>query len=473
MRCRRLAGGLVGGALAACSAPDVFVCEQDSQCRSSDVEGVCQVAEGYCSFPDPTCSTGQRLGEHSGEVLPGACVGAEASASSTGAPLPEPDTASTTSPLTTGPLGPSSDGAPSSSGPALDGSSSSDGSAVCPEDWWDCSWAWRMPLEVLWEGPALTDVPVRVALGPARLDLGEAAVDGADLRFVTDDGTVLAHELEWLSPDDDMAEVWVRLPELAAGGRAWLYWGNPAAADAQNPRALWASDHAAVWHMGPTLDDATSQHPLDDLNTADATGRIARARSFDGTSSQLRPITDEGFLELFSGGGTVSAWIRPTGWGQGGFGRVIDNATNNTSELGWNLAVADVGELHPGSLRFAIDHQTARGTWESEANAVALNQWQHVAITYDSSDPSAGAALYVDGAPVSASVLSTPSGEPELVSTFPATIGALGTGDLRFFAGQIDELRLSSVRRSPEWIAAEALAGADALLAYGVPEPQP
>ena len=58
--------------LAACSpfgGASVFRCDEDTQCAG----GVCQ-ADGFCSFADATCPSGQRYGEHSGS-LSNTCVG--------------------------------------------------------------------------------------------------------------------------------------------------------------------------------------------------------------------------------------------------------------------------------------------------------------------------------------------------------------------------------------------------------------
>lgn len=47
-----------------------FVCQSDAQCGR---DGTCDPS-GWCSFPDPSCPSGQRFGEHSGDGLGGMCV---------------------------------------------------------------------------------------------------------------------------------------------------------------------------------------------------------------------------------------------------------------------------------------------------------------------------------------------------------------------------------------------------------------
>jgi hypothetical protein len=50
-----------------------FVCLSDAQCSHDAQAGVCQ-PNGFCSFPDEACASGQRYGEHAGRGLAGSCV---------------------------------------------------------------------------------------------------------------------------------------------------------------------------------------------------------------------------------------------------------------------------------------------------------------------------------------------------------------------------------------------------------------
>jgi hypothetical protein len=66
---------VAGGAnplLSACSE-SAFVCLADEQCSGDAHSGVCQ-PNGYCSFPDEDCASGQRYGQHAGKGLAGSCV---------------------------------------------------------------------------------------------------------------------------------------------------------------------------------------------------------------------------------------------------------------------------------------------------------------------------------------------------------------------------------------------------------------
>lgn len=55
--------------LGGCSS-EVFVCQHDSGCGA---DGTCE-GTGYCSFPDETCASGRRYGDHAANGLAGECV---------------------------------------------------------------------------------------------------------------------------------------------------------------------------------------------------------------------------------------------------------------------------------------------------------------------------------------------------------------------------------------------------------------
>jgi hypothetical protein len=61
---------VLGLALVCGCTSGAFACEDDLGCG---LDGMCQ-ADGWCSFPDDGCPSGQRYGEHSGGGLGGMCV---------------------------------------------------------------------------------------------------------------------------------------------------------------------------------------------------------------------------------------------------------------------------------------------------------------------------------------------------------------------------------------------------------------
>lgn len=59
---------LAGGCITSSSA-----CSGDSDCDADGRSGMCQT-NGWCSYPDPDCTSGQRYGDQAGNELAGKCV---------------------------------------------------------------------------------------------------------------------------------------------------------------------------------------------------------------------------------------------------------------------------------------------------------------------------------------------------------------------------------------------------------------
>ena len=87
------AGALGIAATAACNVSGVFVCTTDAQCTNGGSAGQCQ-ADGYCSFADSDCPSGQRYGSVAAADLAKTCVEVTAGASSSGSDSQDDATAS-------------------------------------------------------------------------------------------------------------------------------------------------------------------------------------------------------------------------------------------------------------------------------------------------------------------------------------------------------------------------------------------
>jgi len=98
-------------------------------------------------------------------------------------------------------------------------------------DWWNFDWSLRRPVTVSnTTASTLTDHQVRIVvpLYP------EMQSDFDDIRFTTDDGTLLNYWIEFY--DSSSAIVWVKVPSIPANGSTtiYLYYGNPSATSASS-----------------------------------------------------------------------------------------------------------------------------------------------------------------------------------------------------------------------------------------------
>ncbi|NND90634.1 MAG: DUF2341 domain-containing protein, partial [Granulosicoccus sp.] len=80
-------------------------------------------------------------------------------------------------------------------------------------DWWNTNWSARQNLTFNNSAQTenLTDFPILVVLNSGNIDYSKTQDNGADLRFIDADGTILAHEIETWNESGD-SYVWVKIP---------------------------------------------------------------------------------------------------------------------------------------------------------------------------------------------------------------------------------------------------------------------
>ena len=121
---------------------------------------------------------------------------------------------------------------------------------------------------------------------------------------------------------------------------------------------------------------------------------------FDGATDLIQVNASSNINNLFKGGGTLTAWIRPDGIGETagriankGFYSYLHIASGSTCKLG---------------IEFPFS--TTTGAWTTTNHDINFNEWQHIAITYNGSSTSNNASIYVNGISVAVTEATTPSG---------------------------------------------------------------
>lgn len=329
--------------------------------------------------------------------------------------------------------------------------------------WWSASWLYSMELTFDNSASAenLIDFPVLVRLEDGvNCDFADFQNDGGDIRFIDADGsTVLAYEIEgW-----DVAGVsylWVKVPQIDAGSVTdyiTLYYGNTTVANGQTPADVWNSGYAAVYH----LNDATTSTILDSTSNnndgakkaagepVEAAGAIGSGQTFDGNDDYIL-VADSASLNLHTAGLiTIEAFVKP-----------------NTFPATTERIVAKHNGTSTRSFDFGIE-STAKPTFFTAASgvtstrALADGNWQNTAVSF--TDPGNSVIFYLDGVSEAgiamANVFSNTTGQPMVIGNF--------SGLARNFKGTIDELRISNVVRSADWVEATYLSNTDALISYG------
>lgn len=332
---------------------------------------------------------------------------------------------------------------------------------VISHAWWSDDWNFRKEItfDLSPSGADIsgtpTDVPVLVRLHLGNFGyFGDTKPDGSDLRFVaSDDKTPLKFHIEKYDSASQLAFVWVNVPRLSGGlasDKIYLYYGNQKSTAAPKSSESYDASQVLVYHFGSAealLADSTANANNANGSTAEANAAslIAGGMKFSGTQSISVPSS--GSLRLLSAKGmTLSAWVR------------IDQAQTNA----YLLALEDGAKHVVLGLRGEQGYArvtTASGDVEvTQPDTLAKGSWHHLAAVIGGGK----LVLYIDGKPVANSAAQL----TDVAGSFTIGNGTSGSNGL---VGEIDEVQVSSVTRSPEWIKASALSqGQESILtSYG------
>lgn len=283
-------------------------------------------------------------------------------------------------------------------------------------------------------GAVVEDFPMLVRLDRDWFDFSQAQPGGADVRFTSDDGTLLAHQVDEWAAADGTASVWVRMPVIKGNDRLMLHmhWGNPQAPNASDGRAVFneSNGYLSVWHLGETVRDEVGTLESQDNGTTVTGGVIGKARHF----AEKAKISCGDSITTYPTGHsphTTELWFR--------------SARSQTNLIGWGAnkpqgkAVIQI----KGPPHVRMDCWFSDGSIESSGR-LRLNEWNHAVFAYETGK----ARLYVNG------VLDghwegrgTPMNIPS-----PASL-SMGDWKNEFpFLGDLDEARVSKVTRTADWV---------------------
>ena len=283
----------------------------------------------------------------------------------------------------------------------------------------------------------LEGFPLLIRLQGSLFDFSQARPNGEDIRFKMNTGEPLSYQVEEWDAARGRASIWVRVPLIKGNTRQEikLYWGNADAVSESNGAAVFNESNGfhSVMHLSdptdPVMDDTGSLLPTDE-GTEPAAGMIGPARRFE-VGKGINGGENIATFPTGSDDHTSEAWFRAE----------VPNA----------LALAWGNEHSQGkiTMRIASPPHVQMECYFSGADIrnggnVTLGQWTHVVHTYRKGD----SRVYVNG------VLDgvTMTQDAPLAIKSPARMYVGGWyGDYRF-VGEIDEVRVSKVVRSADWV---------------------
>jgi len=274
------------------------------------------------------------------------------------------------------------------------------------------------------------DFPVLVRLDKDFFDFSQAKPGGEDLRFSAE-GKPLAYQVEEWNAGQGAASIWVRIPLIKGNTRQKLdlHWGKPDAASESNGGAVFnaSNGYASVWHLGEEVKDEVGTLESEDKGTTTIPGMIGLARHFPG---KMGVFCGDKIPDYPSGDGSHSteAWFRAEG--------------SNSTIIGWGNEGGNRGSKvrmqfrSPPHVHIDSDFSDVDGK-----STLPMGEWIHVVHTYSSKD----GKLYINGELDGAS-------DPLLNIKSPGRLWIGGWYNNYDFVGDIDEVRVSRVARSADWV---------------------
>jgi hypothetical protein len=277
--------------------------------------------------------------------------------------------------------------------------------------------------------------------------------DGKDLRITTDEEGLneAPIELVAINTGSKTCELWVLVPTLDYDNDTVLYvWGKYASAlayaatDIMGAQGVWKTEIKTVQHLQANSNDSTANaNNGTETDISHVDDKIGKGADFNATTSKISIPNTASIQNLFSGGGSIVAWINPASDGEGDNGKIADKGNWTfivTGEAASKVKLAFI-QLTSGTL----------GQWVTTNTEVNLNSPALVVLTYNSSNLTTDPIMYVNGSPVTVTEASTPTGSASSDSGSSLFIGN-ETGSNRTFDGVIDNFMLIDEVLTADWI---------------------
>lgn len=229
----------------------------------------------------------------------------------------------------------------------------------------------------------------------------------------------------------------------------WVFAGKSGATDQSNLSGTWlANGYIGVYHFGPTnlLNDSSGNG----FNVTQGTGTLATSSSTSGSplgnsghfggASELDHAISSAFI---ASSGTAEMWLKETTFGSGNSNYWLFHTNNFCSGFGFR------------NFNSALDYLWMTGNCSTQniwrtSSSYSTATWYSLASTWTGSGPTLGA--YLNGAAVAGSFATSSSGTANTLNGV-LSLGGIQEGAGDYMNGDLDEVRISNVVRSGDYLA--------------------
>jgi Concanavalin A-like lectin/glucanases superfamily/Domain of unknown function (DUF2341)/Carbohydrate esterase, sialic acid-specific acetylesterase len=279
----------------------------------------------------------------------------------------------------------------------------------------------------------IEEFPLLVRLHQDYFDFATAKPNGEDIRFSMA-GLELAYQIEHWDAELGTASIWVRVPKIVGNSQQELrvHWGNADAVSESNGSAVFNASNGflSVFHLAEEVTDTVGTVQAKNVGTTPTAGIIGTARRFAGSQGVIageqisnfpvgaNPHTTETWLRVAKPNGRAVAWGNEHGQGK-------------------------VVMLFESPPHISMDCYFSGANIQTQGR-LPMNEWVHIMHTYEKGD----SRIYVNG---ELNNVSKTNDAPLAIKT-PCRLYIGGWYNHYDFEGDIDEVRISNVARSPAWV---------------------
>ncbi len=318
--------------------------------------------------------------------------------------------------------------------------------------WWDADFDSCINItadneQVIYEQ---TNFPGLIVLNDSRIDYADTMDNGEDIRVVdtycNNSGSLVDYEIE-LWNESGNSYVFYEYTTLSNTTNTTysVYYNNSLAIDSQDQAGVWGNNYLAVWHLTDEHDSLNTYNLTMDGTVNFVTGTVGNAAFFDDNTANFLSATIDS--TIWNAANTWSAFARPIEDESSAYLGFWDSGTDGRVRFFWTPSVSLTQN------RFNVNVNVV---------TTGINNWNHQTGTF--AGTGTGAMVnYVNGT-------FTNTGTKADSITAP-TDDVFGIGrahdDTNVMNGSVDEVRLSDVVRTAQWINTTYITLVDGLITYG------
>ncbi len=365
--------------------------------------------------------------------------------------------------------------------------------ADTPVDWTKYAHSFTVKFSGYSGTTTLTDFPVLVRISESRIAFPLYAKckvpDGGDLRFSDASGALLSSEVECWNPGGESL-VWVKVPSLNADTVITGHFGC-SSPDAVTPSDVWSNGFLGVWHLGAAEGSSTQPDSVADgsafVNSQTyADGVRAGTNGIAGLAAAFNQRSDgKGEYSITDSNGKYSGFSKLTVeyWTYYD-DRAVGGLSSDARVLNKTSVWSSYEAKNNGKMGFSFKISGGSGDKYVNPTDAAANPkpqpsvWNHTVTIFNGTYEGEGAdadtkynrAVYLNGNSLATATTDIHGTMASGTGTF--CLGNKAASATEAYHGLIDEVRLSTVTRSADWVKAtyDTIANNDQFAVYEGPQ---